>query len=83
MIINSRKSSLQGSLLYHVSSTDVKWRRMYNVMNDLKTKYTSIEDYSVLSSTLEQLFLLFAKAADKSNRNNAWNILPECLSMLI
>ncbi|XP_008203624.1 retinal-specific phospholipid-transporting ATPase ABCA4-like [Nasonia vitripennis] len=54
-----------GYLMYHVTPTDTTWRKMYNVMNVMKSKYDCIEDFSVLSSTLEQLFLLFARAANK------------------
>ncbi|XP_014205585.1 ATP-binding cassette sub-family A member 2-like [Copidosoma floridanum] len=56
-----------GYLMYHVSSTATKWRKMYDAMRAVKHKYDSIEDFCVLSSTLEQLFLLFARAANKSH----------------
>lgn len=54
--------------MYHIAaSTEITWRKMYDAMSVLKNNYSSIEDFAVLSSTLEQLFLLFAKAAYKSN----------------
>ncbi|XP_011496889.1 PREDICTED: ATP-binding cassette sub-family A member 1-like [Ceratosolen solmsi marchali] len=56
-----------GFLMYHVVTSQTTWRKMYNVMNELKSKYNSIDDFSILSSTLEQLFLLFARAAKRSN----------------
>ncbi|KAJ8686330.1 hypothetical protein QAD02_022124 [Eretmocerus hayati] len=52
-----------GYLMYHVSSTNMTWRGMYDVMKRLQDKYSSIEDFSVLSSTLEQLFLQFSKSS--------------------
>lgn len=56
-----------GFLMYHVTTSQTSWRIMYNVMSELKSKYNCIDDFSVLSSTLEQLFLLFARAAKRSN----------------
>lgn len=38
---------------------------MNSVMQQLKEKYNCIEDYSILSATLEQLFLQFARADKK------------------
>ncbi|XP_058807201.1 ATP-binding cassette sub-family A member 17-like [Phymastichus coffea] len=57
-----------GYMKCHVLSANITWRQMHNVMIGLKNNYTCILDYSVLSSTLEQLFLIFAKAANKTNR---------------
>jgi ATP-binding cassette subfamily A (ABC1) protein 3 len=53
--------------MYHVSPNNTTWRKMYDIMHIAKIKYNCIEDFSVVSSTLEQLFLLFAKAMDKDN----------------
>lgn len=33
-------------------------------MKDLKQRYSCIEDYAVLSATLEQLFIQFARGAE-------------------
>ncbi|XP_008205027.1 phospholipid-transporting ATPase ABCA1 [Nasonia vitripennis] len=57
-----------GYLMYHLTSSNLTWRRMYDVIGELKNRYPSIEDFAVLSSTLEQLFLAFAKSANKSER---------------
>ncbi|XP_058807246.1 phospholipid-transporting ATPase ABCA1-like isoform X2 [Phymastichus coffea] len=57
-----------GFLMYHVTSASITWRKMYDVMSELKNNYSCIDDFSVLSSTLEQLFLLFARTAKRSNR---------------
>ncbi|KAL7306039.1 hypothetical protein TKK_0001504 [Trichogramma kaykai] len=57
-----------GYLMYHIASCDITWRRMYDIMYEIKNKYDCIEDFSVLSSTLEQLFLLFARAATQPTK---------------
>ena len=49
-------------MTYHVTDAETKWKTMYGVMQNLKEKYSCIEDFSVLSATLEQLFLQFARA---------------------
>ncbi|KAJ8686324.1 hypothetical protein QAD02_022118 [Eretmocerus hayati] len=54
-------------LMYHVLSSKTTWRRMYDVMSELRSKYECIDDFSVLSSSLEQLFLLFARTAKRPN----------------
>lgn len=54
--------------MYHLTSSNLTWRRMYDVISELKNRYPSIEDFAVLSSTLEQLFLAFARSANKSER---------------
>ncbi|XP_058807248.1 phospholipid-transporting ATPase ABCA1-like isoform X2 [Phymastichus coffea] len=59
-----------GYLMYHVAPKNTTWRKMYDVMNEMKSKYDCIDDFSVLSSSLEQLFLLFARAA---NRSTSWS----------
>ncbi|XP_058807215.1 retinal-specific phospholipid-transporting ATPase ABCA4-like [Phymastichus coffea] len=50
-----------GNLTYHVAPTGTTWRLMYNAMNEMKRKYDCLDDFLVLSSSLEQLFLLFAR----------------------
>ncbi|XP_051153055.1 phospholipid-transporting ATPase ABCA1-like [Leptopilina boulardi] len=56
-----------GYLTYHVTNSTTKWETMYGVMKSLKDKYNFIEDYSILSATLEQLFLQFARADNESS----------------
>lgn len=62
--------NLQGFLGYHITDPKTKWKTMYRVMNSLKAMHNSIEDFAVLSATLEQLFMKFAKSADKMVINN-------------
>ncbi|KAF7990497.1 hypothetical protein HCN44_000302 [Aphidius gifuensis] len=51
-----------GFLGYHVTDPGATWTVMYRMMNTLKNNYNCIEDFAVLSSTLEQLFIQFARA---------------------
>ncbi|KAL0101174.1 hypothetical protein PUN28_018788 [Cardiocondyla obscurior] len=52
-----------GFLAYHVSDCSTMWEKMYDTMKSLKNRYSCIEDYTVLSATLEQLFIQFARGA--------------------
>ncbi|XP_058807192.1 ATP-binding cassette sub-family A member 7-like isoform X2 [Phymastichus coffea] len=56
-----------GHLVYHVTPRGTSWRKMYDLMNAMKSRYDCIDDFSVLSSTLEQLFLMFARAANQDS----------------
>lgn len=56
---------LQSLLAFHVTDCDTTWVKMYSTMNDVKQRYNCIEDFTVLSATLEQLFIQFAKGAEK------------------
>ncbi|XP_011693141.1 PREDICTED: uncharacterized protein LOC105453123, partial [Wasmannia auropunctata] len=53
-----------GFLAYHVTDCNTTWEKMYDTMKSLKQKYSCIEDYAVLSATLEQLFIQFARRAE-------------------
>lgn len=57
---------LQGFLAYHVTDCNTKWEKMYDTMKTLRQRYSCIEDYAVLSATLEQLFIQFARGAEMS-----------------
>ncbi|KAK0162596.1 hypothetical protein PV327_006362 [Microctonus hyperodae] len=59
-----------GFLGYHVVDPEVTWTMMYNLMDELKSEFDCIEDYVVLSSTLEQLFIQFARSSNKNNNDN-------------
>ncbi|KAH0557433.1 hypothetical protein KQX54_005911 [Cotesia glomerata] len=56
-----------GFLGYHITDPDVTWTAMYTVMNELKNSIDCIEDFVVLSSTLEQLFIQFARAPTETS----------------
>lgn len=50
-----------GYITYHVTNSKTTWKTMYHFMEVLKETYECIEDFTVLSATLEQLFLHFAR----------------------
>lgn len=54
-------SNSQCLIAYHVNNIGTTWEKMYSTMNNLKIRYSCIEDYAVLSATLEQLFIQFAR----------------------
>ena len=49
-------------MTYFVTNSKTPWKTMYELMNGLKFKYLCIVDFTILSATLEQVFLRFAKA---------------------
>ena len=48
-------------LHYHVTDTSVLWSHMFRVMEEVKVKYF-LEDYLISDTTLEQIFLAFARS---------------------
>ena len=50
----------QGLIHYHVTDTRTLWSHMFSVMEDMKAKYF-LEDYVISDTTLEQIFLAFAR----------------------
>jgi len=52
----------QGMVHYHLpQSNDLTWAQIFGIMEEAKQRY-SIEDYSVGQTTLEQVFLNFARS---------------------
>lgn len=51
----------QGMLHYHLTSHVLSWANIFGIMERAKDRY-NIEDYSVSQTTLEQVFLNFARA---------------------
>jgi len=47
---------------------------MYDTMKDLDQRYSCIEDYAVLSATLEQLFIQFARGAEMTPQPNKTHV---------
>lgn len=60
-----------GLLTYFIPKTDLKWSTMFRLMEDAKDQY-NIEDYSLSQTSLEQVFLSFAKQQkeEKIERRN-------------
>ncbi|XP_015109411.1 ATP-binding cassette sub-family A member 2 isoform X2 [Diachasma alloeum] len=61
-----------GVLNFHVTDSKATWTLMYSLLYELKSDYNCIEDFAVLSSTLEQLFIQFARAPDGGQENNGY-----------
>ncbi|XP_076238688.1 ATP-binding cassette sub-family A member 17 isoform X2 [Calliopsis andreniformis] len=57
-----------GFMAYHVNDSGTTWKKMYDTINDLKNRFSCIEDYAVLSATLEQLFIQFARGTESTGR---------------
>ena len=54
------KDTHQGLIHYHVTDTRTLWSHMFTVMEQMKTKFF-LEDYVISDTTLEQIFLAFAR----------------------
>ncbi|XP_011306963.1 retinal-specific ATP-binding cassette transporter [Fopius arisanus] len=61
-----------GFLNYHVTDSIATWTQMYSLLHELKNDYSCIEDFAVLSSTLEQLFIQFARLSVGGQLNNGY-----------
>lgn len=57
---------LQGMLLYHVTNPDASLGEIFHFMEGLKGKKDILEDYTVSDTSLEQVFLSFAKEKDST-----------------
>ena len=51
----------QGMVHYHITDNTFKWAEIFGIMERAKKDF-SIEDYSVSQTTLEQVFINFARA---------------------
>lgn len=60
-----------GLLTYFIPQSDLKWSTMFRLMEDAKNRL-NIEDYSLSQTSLEQVFLSFAKQQqeEKIERRN-------------
>ncbi|KAM0731026.1 Phospholipid-transporting ATPase ABCA3 [Formica fusca] len=61
-----------GLLAYHVTDCNTTWEKMYDTMKNLKQRYSCIEDYAVLSATLEQLFIQFARGVEMPKKSSTY-----------
>ncbi|XP_039277621.1 phospholipid-transporting ATPase ABCA1 isoform X2 [Nilaparvata lugens] len=50
-----------GTLQYHIKNTDIPWSQLFKTMDDLKNQFDIVEDYTISETTLEQVFISFAK----------------------
>ena len=54
------KDEHQGMVHYHIRDTNVTWAQLFGTIERVKLNF-NIEDYSVSQTTLEQVFLNFAR----------------------
>lgn len=52
---------MQGILHYHVTDTSKTWSGLFHSMDEIKRRHALVEDYTVSETTLEQVFISFAK----------------------
>lgn len=57
----SVKDEHKDYLHFHVGDPNTPWHVLFETMEEIKGKIPEIEDYSVSETTLEQVFLSFAK----------------------
>ncbi|XP_015588178.1 ATP-binding cassette sub-family A member 1 isoform X2 [Cephus cinctus] len=60
-----------GYLAYHVDNPETTWQTMFQALDNLKKNYEVIEDFIILSSTLEQLFMQFARTKNNFAQNQS------------
>lgn len=53
--------SFQGLLHYQITNSQVKLSEIFSKMEAIKESYSVVEDYTVSDTTLEQVFIAFAK----------------------
>ena len=59
---------LQQSIQYHLQDPTISWDVLFTIMEEIKSQFpTLIEDYSITETTLEQVFLAFARAQYPQN----------------
>ena len=51
----------QGLLHFHITDTSIPWAKLFGVMESVKARF-NIEDYSVSQTSLEQVFINFARS---------------------
>nr|CAD7432558.1 unnamed protein product [Timema monikensis] len=61
------KDEHQGLLHYHIQDPHVPWKVLFLGMERLKGAHQIVEDYTISETTLEQVFLAFARAQKQGN----------------
>uniref|UniRef100_A0A8D8ZYL0 ATP-binding cassette sub-family A member 3 n=1 Tax=Cacopsylla melanoneura TaxID=428564 RepID=A0A8D8ZYL0_9HEMI len=69
------KDEHKGLIHYNILDTSLSWFTMFSKMESLKSSMEIVEDYSLSDSTLEQIFIAFAKG--KGHRNPVNNTITE------
>ncbi|XP_021941980.1 ATP-binding cassette sub-family A member 3-like [Zootermopsis nevadensis] len=55
------KDEHEGLLHYHVTDPNIPWKYLFTTMEEVKQDYDVVEDYTISETTLEQVFLSFAR----------------------
>ena len=57
----------------HVRDVNTMWSSMFRIMEDIRDEFDGVEDYSISETSLEQVFISFAKkqkSTDELNRSS-------------
>ena len=52
---------------YHVTDPKLAWSALFEIMESLKLRF-ELEDYTVSDTTLDQIFIAFARGQQSSNQ---------------
>jgi len=63
----SVKDEHKGYIHFHVGNPSTPWHTLFRVMETAKEKMEFLEDYTISETTLEQVFLSFAKQQIQDN----------------
>lgn len=63
------REEYSGLVTYFIPNSNAKWSAMFGLMEEAKQKF-NIEDYSLSQTTLEQVFLSFAKLQHEEKRDS-------------
>ena len=58
---------------FHVSNPATSWHALFSSMESVKAEFSCVQDYSVAETTLEQIFLGFAR--ENGHRENIETLL--------
>ena len=64
---------LQEFIHVHVRDVNTMWSSMFRIMEDIRDEFDGVEDYSISETSLEQVFISFAKkqkSTDHSRRRS-------------
>ena len=60
---------LQDYIHFHVTDPKTPWAHLFSTMENAKEKFPALSDYSVSETTLEQVFISFARHQIKSSNS--------------
>ncbi len=69
--------TLKDYIHFHVGEPSTPWHLLFETMEAVKRDFPEVEDYSVSETTLEQVFLSFAKKQRIEDEENDDVILEE------